>query len=315
MDEKTQVQAVWQAYLDSLNAIDLMKRDSAKRFILSHGPHNPNQLDEREWEALGLDPNSAVRIIHYIEAGGRIRGEDDLERLNLGDSVWRSEVAQSLIWPVSEEDEWSRTIRPELEVLASAMEVLRPDSNLLANSGLSPYLIQRWSRFVKRGGALDSLSDLSKIYGMNMEWLALNKGRLIFPEPRKLDILSLNTIESVQLQEELDCPDWVAAKITDYRDRLGGYVERSQLWEVGLDSAWIQRVWSRIHIDGVVKTLNLNTNEVQELASHPYIGWELAKSIDFYRTRVRPIEGLSDLEGMEGYDADKVEKLKYYLVE
>lgn len=306
-------QRYWIAYFDSLKEYEQIEMDSIRGLVLKSGPYNPNDLTVEQWVGLGLDPGSASRIVHYIEAGGRIEKEGDLSRLNLGDSTWRSGVASHLVWKqrsLEVESSGATQARRMLE----AMEVHKPDSLALHSSGLSPYIIHRWKRYLLAGGRIDGLSDLESIYGMDKRWLALNRDQLVFPEPVVRQMISINSIEMNDFAIQCDCPLWMAERFMSYRDRLGGFVSKDQLYEVGLDSSMVDRLIMWIDVEGEVQQVNLNSWSVEELASHPYIGWELAKSIEFFRSRVRPIESVDDLKGMEGYDENKLNLLKYYLL-
>lgn len=305
-------QRYWISYLDSLKEYEQFVIDSTREEVLGNGPYNPNELNIEEWISLGLDYGSASRITKYVEAGGSIQDEQDLSRLNLGDSTWRNEVGSHLIW---QEGERKGTLEVKFEAsrMQQKMEVQTPDSIALYHSGLSPFVINRWKRYLSAGGRIDSLSDLESIYGMDESWLALNRDQLVYPEPVVRQMISINLIEMKDFAIQCDCPLWMAERFMSYRDRLGGFVSKDQLYEVGLDSSTVDRMIIWIDVAGEVQQVNLNSWSVEELASHPYIGWELAKSIEFFRSRVRPIESVDDLKGMEGYEEGRLNLLKYYL--
>lgn len=306
-------QRYWIAYLDSLREREQIEMDSIREQVLKSGPYNPNDLTVEQWIGLGLDPGSASRITHYIMAGGRIEKEGDLSRLALGDSSWRSGVVGHLVWE-RRALEVESSDAPIARRILGAMEVNKPDSLALQSSGLSPYVIHRWKRYLLAGGRIDSLSDLESIYGMDKRWLALNRDQLVYPEPVARQIIAINTISKDDLAAQCECPLWMAERITQYRDKLGGFVNDAQLYELGLDSSSVARLKEWITVEGEVHKVSLNNGSLEELARHPYIGWELARSIEFFRSRVRPIESIEDLVGMEGYDPDKLDLLKYYLL-
>lgn len=309
--DSSEVALKWRSYLDSIQRVEQFNLDSIENSFVENGPYNPNTMNLDQWEASGLDGYSAQRLTRYLNAGGRIKSQRDFSRLNIGDSVWRTRVDKLFSWP---EETVERSVA-RIRRLDKSIEVGAPDSVLLWDSGLKPQLIQRWKRFVASGAMLTNASDLAVIYGMDLNWLDENKDSLIWMTEEVYDPLDINSISKGQLADQLACPTWIAEKWLKYRDRLGGFREEHQFWEIGLDTSWVELGMDRLYIGTSFMYIDLNRTPIEELAKHPYIGWELARSIEYYRNRVRPIERLDDLRGLEGWEEGRSMKIKYYLEE
>ena len=107
-----------------------------------------------------------------------------------------------------------------------------------------------------------------------------------------------------------------AAKLVEYREKLGGFHSFSQLQEVyvmqSIDTAKLK---TYLYIDRrKVKRLNVNTATYQELVSHPYIDAYLAKLILKHREKNGPIHDLDELQRITHAYPELIGKLRPYLV-
>lgn len=107
-----------------------------------------------------------------------------------------------------------------------------------------------------------------------------------------------------------------AAKLVEYREKLGGFHCLSQLQEVYvMQSIDTVRLKDYLYINRqIIKKLNINTATYQELVSHPYIDSYLTKLIIHHRERNGPIHNLDELQRITHAYPELMEKLKPYLV-
>lgn len=107
-----------------------------------------------------------------------------------------------------------------------------------------------------------------------------------------------------------------AAKLVEYRDKLGGLHSFSQLQEVyvmqNIDTAKLK---TYLYINKQkIKKLNINTATYQELVAHPYIDAYLTKLIVRHREKNGPIRDLDELQRITHAYPELIEKLRPYLV-
>jgi DNA uptake protein ComE-like DNA-binding protein len=101
----------------------------------------------------------------------------------------------------------------------------------------------------------------------------------------------------------------------DYRQRLGGFLRTEQLLEVyGMDSLTYEVVLKYLTLDtGFVKPLDVNGLDLEGLADHPYVGWNLAKKIVAYRRQNGPYTRGVDLLKILALDSLDRYRLAPYL--
>lgn len=102
-----------------------------------------------------------------------------------------------------------------------------------------------------------------------------------------------------------------ARRIVEYRGKLGGFTNTSQLLEVfGLDTARLKQFEKHIFIDtsSILKT-NINTTTFRDLLRHPYLDYDDVKKIVNYREKrgvINSWKSLCEIIGKED------ERLKPY---
>ncbi|MBP5290379.1 MAG: helix-hairpin-helix domain-containing protein [Paludibacteraceae bacterium] len=107
-----------------------------------------------------------------------------------------------------------------------------------------------------------------------------------------------------------------AAKLVEYREKLGGFHSFSQLQEVYvMQNIDTTKLKTYLYINPQkVKKLNVNTATYQELVSHPYIDAYLTKLILKHREKNGPIHDLDELQRITHAYPELIEKLRPYLV-
>ena len=106
-----------------------------------------------------------------------------------------------------------------------------------------------------------------------------------------------------------------AARLVEYRDRLGGFYSLSQLKEVyvlqNVDDELLQKYFVVYASD--VRKLNVNTATYKDLISHPYFDAYLTKTILNYRQKNGKISSINELQKVTHAYPELMEKLKYYV--
>ena len=106
-----------------------------------------------------------------------------------------------------------------------------------------------------------------------------------------------------------------AAKLVEYRDKLGGFNSISQLQEVYiLQNIDTVKLKDYLYINKQkIKKLNINTATYQELVVHPYIDSYLTKLIIHHRERNGPIRDLDELQRITHAYPELIEKMRPYV--
>lgn len=106
-----------------------------------------------------------------------------------------------------------------------------------------------------------------------------------------------------------------AAKLIEYRDRLGGFYDLSQLQEVyvlkDMDSAYIAQYF-RVSQDSV-RRININEADYAAMVRHPYFDAYLARTILNYRSKHGSIGSMEELQQVTHAYPELMRRLRHYV--
>ena len=128
--------------------------------------------------------------------------------------------------------------------------------------------------------------------------------------------LDLNSCDTNDLLSVPQFGSKRAAKLVEYRDKLGGFHSYAQLQEVYvMQNIDTNKLKDYLYINKQkIRKLNTNTATYKELVSHPYIDAYLTKLILNHREKKGPIRDLNELQQITHAYPELVEKLRPYLV-
>ncbi|MBQ5688815.1 MAG: helix-hairpin-helix domain-containing protein [Bacteroidales bacterium] len=97
--------------------------------------------------------------------------------------------------------------------------------------------------------------------------------------------LNLNSADTTELKSLPGIGSFFAKNIVNYRNKLGGFIEKEQLLEVyAFDSTRMANIENLIIIDTIeLRKVNINTDDFKTILRHPYIEYEDVKKIVNYR--------------------------------
>lgn len=102
---------------------------------------------------------------------------------------------------------------------------------------------------------------------------------------KEVPIINLNEADTLELLELPEIGTFFAKNIIDYREKLGGFVDKEQLLEVyGFDSVRLEIISPYINIDSVmIRKVRINHDDFKTILRHPYIEYEDVKKIMNHR--------------------------------
>jgi competence ComEA-like helix-hairpin-helix protein len=174
-------------------------------------------------------------------------------------------------------------------------------------------------KFRSRGFVFKEKKDLQKVYGISDKFYARLVPYIVIKEtaaphlqmmqektqapaqpaktiePAKIE---LNSADSSALVSLNGIGPAYARRILKYRSILGGFITAEQLKEVyGFTEELYDKVKPSVTVDaGLVRRIRINTDDFKTLNKHPYLSYELTKSIcNSRRQGAVTTESLKDL--------------------
>lgn len=198
--------------------------------------------------------------------------------------------------------------------------------------GFSPKIAERIQKYVAKGGKFRQKSDLKKIFGFPERAYNQLEAYIQLPdkyerkytspnpfatEGKKKEIVpfELNEANTEQLKQIKGIGETLSERIIEFRDRLGGFSNTSQLKDIyGLKPEIIDKLLQHSSLTpAAIQKININTAKFEALKSHPYIKYKLAKILINYREQHGKYKSIDDLAKIKAINDEKLNKLKPYL--
>ncbi len=106
-----------------------------------------------------------------------------------------------------------------------------------------------------------------------------------------------------------------ADRIIRYREKLGGFVNHHQLLEIyGIDTTAIKQHFHLMDIQSDhIQKININTDSASSLYHHPYISYNMARLIVYYRKHHGDFKQIEDLSKLHSLSQEDIDRLAPYL--
>ena len=201
----------------------------------------------------------------------------------------------------------------------------------LSAIGFSKYQATIIFNYLKKGGAIYTVKDLAKIYSIDQKTIDLTQSKIIFSDSasrksqpktnpffvkKVLKKVELNSCDSAALDSVFYMSSYLAGRIINYRNRLGGFFELTQIQLIyGIDSTVYAKIANHLSLDSLnIKRIDINKVSFERLAQHPYIGYKLAKVLVNYRTQHGPFKSKSDLKKIILINEEIFRKIERYIL-
>lgn len=207
---------------------------------------DPNTLSRDSFVLLGFSPRQARVILNYREKGGRFR-----RRADFGKMYVVSAEKYALL------EKW-------IDILPDTGSIRRTDKRI------GPESLER--RTFQRPPGMKAVAAVPE----NKDTVSV----------RKKWVCNLNTADSAELVKLYGIGPYLARKIINYRQRLGGsFAVAEQLMEIeGIDRERFEGFRERVVIDPQeIRRFPISGMEREFMEKHPYIGAYAARGILLYR--------------------------------
>lgn len=195
--------------------------------------------------------------------------------------------------------------------------------------GLSERNAKTINNYVAKGGYFRRKEDLKKIYGIPQPLIDNIISLAVFDEePKNVSQqpvkavktkqvlhLDINAVDSTSLTMLPGIGERLASRIVKYRNRLGGFVQVSQLLEVyGLQDSILEKITPMIFVapSFSIDKIDINKIDYALLTKHPYMTYSMAKIILAYRKAHGSINGADEMHGIAGIPQEQLVKFLPY---
>ena len=142
--------------------------------------------------------------------------------------------------------------------------------------------------------------------------------QLRYPKTEKYPVgtvIELNTADTISIKKIPGIGSTFAKRIVKYRNLLGGFYSVAQLSEVyGIDEERYNALKSWFSVDSsAIHQLPINHLSAKKLASHPYLNYRQAQTIERLVKQKRKLSGWENLQLLEEFSPSDRERLIPYL--
>ena len=193
--------------------------------------------------------------------------------------------------------------------------------------GLTDRQVRNIMNYKAKGGKFYSKNDLGKLYTISEEEFAQLEPFIVLPEvargrsgkslssrggvstgsttasaapteKKAIPIVDLNTVDSTTLVELPQIGPYTAVRIIEFREKLGGFIDKEQLRDVkGMDDARFAAIQPYINLGAVeIRKIDVNRADFKTLVHHPYLSYEQVKRIVNQREKRGMIKNWAQLE-------------------
>ncbi len=193
--------------------------------------HDPNRMNEKDWQQLGLPRHLILTIKHYLNAGGKFRKTEDLKKIyGLSDS-WYNRISGYLEVPAPEKDTAEQktstgNIRQKHDLSGSQtgdpvtkLEINRADSAAFVKlPGIYPVLARRIVRYRTLLGGFVKKDQLLEVYGLHEDIFRELAGRITV-NPALVKKININRCREKTLAKHPYLTSFEAKSILFYRSQ------------------------------------------------------------------------------------------------
>ena len=235
----------------------------------------------------------------------------------------------------TEEHHYAKYSKREIDVAPKSI-LFKFNPNLIEveewkKLGLTSKQAQSIVNYRNKGGKFYKVEDLKRMYTISPKLYERLSPYVDIPaidggkkknnferktyEKRELQIIEVNTADTIQLDKIKGIGAAFARRIANYRDKLGGFYRKEQLMEVyGLDSAKFEEIKAQIEVDmSAIKKININTADFDALKSHPYLKYKQINAIIQYRKQHGNYASIADLKKLLILSPQTIDQLSPYL--
>jgi len=185
-------------------------------------------------------------------------------------------------------------------------------------------------KYREKGAVFKSKQDFKKIFVVSDEMYAHLEAWITLPEgettlvadnntatsiPKEPVVIELNTADTTSLKQIDRIGSYLAKRIVEYRQKLGGFYSVEQLLDVnGINEERFSSIVPYLVIDkGKIAKLDLNKSSFKDFTRHPYFEYYIVKAIFEYKDKNGIFMSVDDIRKIPLIYDDLYNKINPYL--
>ncbi len=282
---------------------------------------NPNTSNEADLQKLGFSEKQIRNLLNYRKAGGQFYKKEDFQKLYfVNDSIYA--IYEEYITIPQKKKPAKKVVAPVKQNLTKEIRLFEFNPNEITKEqwvqlGILPRIANIIGNYLQKGGRFTKAEDLKKIYGFSDEDFQRLASYVKIPqEKKKVEEIILFDVNTAKVQdfEAIKIREHIAKRIVRFREKLGGFVQMSQLSAVyGIKKFELALLKKHCKILQPVKQININTASSKELRKHVYLSFADAQAIVRYRERNGDYDDVEKLREAKILTDTVFGKMKFYL--
>jgi len=174
-----------------------------------------------------------------------------------------------------------------------------------------------------KGAVFKNKADFKKVFVVSDEiyahleaWILLpDEEAIAMPTVQENIVIELNTADTSSLKQIKGIGSYLAKRIVEYRQKLGGFHAVEQLLEInGIDEERLSGIAPHLTIDkGKIIKLDLNKTPFKDFTRHPYFEYYIVKAIFEYKDKHGSFSSVDDIKKISLIYNDLYNKISPYL--
>lgn len=301
---------------------------------------DPNSADTIDWMQLGFSKKQVISILNYRSAiGGKFKTVRQIQKIYVIDSLKFSNIQPYLSIRNGTDDSLvkkktnslGREVKNNQKRNQSLFD-FDPNKISFDSLVLLGFYSKQASSLIKYREKIELFltpDDLLNLYLYKEadhkkynSHIKIDKEYANRPVKAKYDIedalllVELNSADTAELISVRGIGPYYASKIIQYRNALGGYYDKNQLYEIKkIPKDRMDLIISRLEINKkLIKKIRINHCEFKDLLTHPYFDYYETKLLLDYRNEHGKFIYLHDLNKIDPLPDYYIEKIGQYLI-
>tara|TARA_B100000424_G_C22938016_1_gene499115 strand:- start:1222 stop:2283 length:1062 start_codon:yes stop_codon:yes gene_type:complete len=281
---------------------------------------DPNNWDSIDWESIGLSKNQVQTLLNYKDAIGGFKKKKDLYKCYVLNEFHKNKLDEIILFKsVNKKKKNKKNYFFEIHKSASPNYTLNGQYDTLyylKDSIISYYLSFNLSNINQfKQSSIYNEQKIKKIAlsKNQMKFIVKQKGNKNFKKP--LGKIKMNVADTTAWMTISGIGPKRARTIVNYRNQLGGFVNKSQLLEVfGISQELFDKINPLLEIDSNnIAKININNDSKDTIKKHPYFNWNLANAVVNYRDQHGVYKSLSKIKEIHLVNDDLYRKIAPYI--